>query len=117
MRKVVLSNGLPFIRTILIVLPICLCVLAGCTPPAQEKSWDCTYPDNEGKWDCTSLHTNRVIHCSDDVYIVEEPEPVCIPEWCDLPMQSCDLPPLTGGTDSCGQPCSKPSEQWSNCIQ
>ena len=48
-----------------------------------------------------------------------DPEPIpngCIPTWCSLPIQKCSLPPLTGGIDSCGNPCSKPSEQWPNCI-
>lgn len=44
-----------------------------------------------------------------------ELDPICIPTWCDLPLQSCDLPPLTGGVDSCGDPCSKPSPEWPNC--
>ncbi len=43
-------------------------------------------------------------------------EPVCVPEWCSLPVQDCTLPPLTGGTDSCGAPCSKPSPEWPNCL-
>jgi len=45
-----------------------------------------------------------------------EPEPSCIPTWCSLKIQDCDLPPLTGGMDSCGNPCTKPSETWENCI-
>ena len=40
----------------------------------------------------------------------------CIATWCSLPIQKCSLPPLTGGTDSCGNPCSKPSTEWPNCI-
>lgn len=46
----------------------------------------------------------------------EPTEPECIPTWCNLPIQSCDLPPLTGGTDSCGNPCSKPSPEFPNCT-
>ena len=44
-------------------------------------------------------------------------EPDCLPTWCNLPMQSCDLPPLTNGTDSCGNSCSKPSLEWPACIE
>ncbi len=47
----------------------------------------------------------------------ELPPPVCIPTWCDLPLQDCSLSPLTGGTDSCGDPCTKPSILWPNCIE
>lgn len=39
----------------------------------------------------------------------------CMPQWCDLPVQDCSLPPLTGGKDSCGNTCSKPSLLWPNC--
>ena len=48
---------------------------------------------------------------------VVEPIPTCVATWCDLPIQACGLPPLTGGTDSCGNPCSKPSVEWTNCIE
>jgi len=43
--------------------------------------------------------------------------PLCVPEWCAIPVQDCNLPPLEGGTDSCGEPCSKPSVDWPNCIK
>lgn len=48
------------------------------------------------------------------------PEPTppptgCVATYCSLPLQSCDLPLLTGGVDSCGNPCSKPSLEWPNC--
>lgn len=50
----------------------------------------------------------------------DEPEPnptVCIPTWCSLELQDCSIEtPLTGGTDSCGEPCSKPSPEWPNCL-
>lgn len=62
--------------------------------------------DNELKWKCTKDDTR--FSCE---------KTTCVPEWCDLPIQDCSLPPLTDGTDSCGFPCSKPSSQWTNCIQ
>lgn len=43
------------------------------------------------------------------------PPPSCIPQWCDVPLQQCDLPSLSGH-DSCGNVCYKPSVQWPNCI-
>ncbi|MCK5580811.1 MAG: right-handed parallel beta-helix repeat-containing protein, partial [Candidatus Omnitrophica bacterium] len=45
-----------------------------------------------------------------------EPE-ACVPTWCDLPLIECGQTPLTGGTDSCGNSCTKPSEEWPNCIE
>jgi hypothetical protein len=90
---------------------LALILIAGCTM-APVKNWDCTYPDDAGKWSCSSLQSDRIMYCQDESYVVI---PACIPEWCSLPMQSCDLPPLTGGTDSCGEPCEKPSEAWPNC--
>jgi hypothetical protein len=55
--------------------------------------------------------------------IPEEPEPTpdpeppaCVPEWCDLPVQDCSIEePMTGGTDSCANSCTKPSKEWPNC--
>ena len=47
---------------------------------------------------------------------IEPPPDTCVPEWCGLPIQDCDLPPLTDGTDSCGDTCSKPSPEWPNCL-
>src|SRR3990167_8946680 len=42
--------------------------------------------------------------------------PACVPEWCDAPLVNCTDTPITG-TDSCGNPCSKPSAEWPNCIK
>ena len=52
--------------------------------------------------------------------VVPDPEPeseACVPTWCDLPLIECGQTPLTGGTDSCGNPCAKPSAEWPNCIE
>ncbi|MBN1869509.1 MAG: right-handed parallel beta-helix repeat-containing protein, partial [Candidatus Omnitrophica bacterium] len=40
----------------------------------------------------------------------------CVPTWCDAPLIECDQTPITG-TDSCGNTCTKPSEEWPNCIE
>jgi hypothetical protein len=90
-------------------------LLSSCTY-IPESHWDCTYPDDEGNWSCKSTHADslgREFFCHDDAYVKPDP---CVPEWCDLPIQDCSLPPLTGGTDSCGNPCTKPSPEWPNCI-
>lgn len=93
-------------------------LVAGCSTPCEshvpEKNFDCTSPV-DGEWTCAPLVGNSLpFECS---YINEITEPECVAIWCDLPIQSCDLPPLTGGTDSCENECSKPSPQWPNCIE
>ena len=84
------------------------------------EAWDIPLPDPEptsatGVEYCATLNNciGQSYYWYDDMCNLE---PKCIAEWCDLPLQDCDLPPLTGGTDSCGEPCSKPSTEWPNCI-
>jgi hypothetical protein len=98
-------------QAFIVMLSVVFLALLGCECVPQ-KSFNCTIPVNDA-WQCTPLEgSSRPFECT---YISEEPE--CIPEWCDLPVQDCNLPPLTGGTDSCGNPCTKPSPEWPNCIQ
>lgn len=115
----------PFHQIGTIGIIICLFALAGCS------EGDFT------EWDYKMQKEGYVLHCAEvlndecltmrwvlpedsktyENYAIEvEEEPSCIPEWCSLPLQDCSLPQLTGGTDSCGQPCSKPSIEWPNCI-
>ena len=86
-------------------------LFAGCTVcPVLETDpsrYQCrTDPNDPLAWGCTKDDTRFACR-----------KTTCVPEWCDLPLQSCGLEPLTEGTDSCGFPCSKPSTQWPNCIE
>jgi len=100
----------------LILLLVCIpllvflsgCVMLDCPVLETDPSrYQCrTDPDDPLAWGCTK----------DDVRFACR-KTTCVPDWCDLPIQDCSLPPLTDGTDSCGFPCSKPSTQWTNCIE
>lgn len=91
---------------------------------------NCNATPSTVEGECTKVSCARVTEMA-TMYVVEwdtgeppipppeptlPPVPSCIATWCNLPLQSCDLPPLTGGVDSCGQPCSKPSPEFKNCI-
>jgi len=112
----------------LILLPL----LMGMTPlDAQQMYYDlnCTATPQVGE-ECVQIACAEVADMV-KFYVVEwdtggpvippvEPPPTdppdCIPTWCSLPLQDCELPPRTDGFDSCGNPCSKPSPEWPNCI-
>jgi len=112
MPKKELSNnraGLKGSGFLALVIP--LVFLVGCATlcPVLETDpsrYQCrTDPDDPLAWACTKDDTRFACR-----------KTTCVPDWCDLPIQDCSLPPLTDGTDSCGFPCSKPSSQWTNCI-
>lgn len=95
-------------------LSLALCSFAQeCIP---EKRFDCSVPDENGEWQCVPLSGGKTFTCQYEGFTTETEPDVCEPQWCSLPVQDCLLPPLTGGTDSCGEPCSKPSLEWGNCI-
>ena len=87
---------------------ICLFFISGCCtlPETHPSRYQCrTDPEDPLAWACTKDDTRFACR-----------KTTCKPTWCDLPLQYCNLPPLTDGTDECGFPCSKPSTQWPNCI-
>lgn len=97
---------------LLLILPM----LMGMTPQEAEVIYtdlECYVEVNNetgcNKYKCPKLQ-DAILHYD------ESWDSKCIPEWCNLPLQDCSLPPLTGGKDSCGEPCSKPSPEWSHCL-
>jgi len=87
---------------------------------AYIEEWDIPLPEPEPTSVTGVQYCRTLTNCLSQSYFwydnmchVEEQ---CIPEWCSLPVQDCSLPPLTGGTDSCGEPCSKPSPEWPHCM-
>lgn len=86
---------------------VLLLLIGGCGLSEKDPSrYQCeTDKENPLVWRCTKDTKRFTCETS-----------TCVPTWCDLPLQACGLEPLTGGTDECGFPCSKPSTQWSNCI-
>jgi len=117
-----------FLCPIVFLVSFILCSSSFALTPEEAKTLykelDCQIISSETcekGLSCKGLFDVALYHDSswDETVIESEPIPdpnVCIPEWCSLPVQDCSLPPLTGGKDSCGEPCSKPSEIWKNCI-
>ena len=124
-----------YIRKCSAFLTVCLALLLcmGMTPQeAQQMYYDlnCIATPSEIEGECVKVVCTDVQEMV-TFYVAEwdmgeppvppvEPPPIeppdCIPTWCSLPLQDCELPPLTGGVDSCGNPCTKPSPEWPNCL-